>query len=82
MHPFLVAGALSFATGLAFVIFRKPIGITFCKVGKGIFRNSPYRGFFPFESIYDEEKGPRNICFMGVLFMLQSPVFVLFGFLF
>ena len=76
MNPFFLAGALSFATGLGVVLFRKPIGMVFCKAGKKVFKNSP------FESLYNEDNASRNLCIMGGAFMLQSPVFVLVGWFF
>ena len=71
--------------GLLFVIFPKPIGVGFCRLGKrtwkgheddlaGKARQEMQRAF-PAFSPYDEAKAPKTFRFLGVVFLLQAVVF-------
>lgn len=63
------------------IIFNKPIGINFCKIGKLIFNLKINKKISPFgneiiEYIYDEKKAPRIMKIMGIVTLIQGFLFI------
>jgi len=68
--------------GILLIIFNKPIGINFCKIGKSIFNLKTSKRINPFgtkitEYVYDEKKAPRIMKFIGIVIIVQGGLFVL-----
>jgi len=81
----LYGGIGSLVVGLLFVIFPKPIGVGFCRIGKfvwkgheddlaGKLRQEMKKAFPAFSPDYDEAKAPKRTRFLGVVFLIQAVV--------
>jgi hypothetical protein len=51
--------------GLIIVVFRHPVAVGFCRIGKRLFKNSPKHLRTRAEEIYNEEKAPPIIGILG-----------------
>ena len=75
MIELYIVGTIILIIGILMIVFRKSWGVGFCRLGKSIFKNSPYKEWFPIDSVYDEAKGPDKFLFLGIINIIQSPIF-------
>jgi hypothetical protein len=86
--PELYGGIGSLVVGLLFVVFPKPIGVGFCRIGKWTWKgheddvfgkvSQEFGKAIPFlsrEKIYNEAEAPRIFRFLGIVFLIQAVVF-------
>jgi hypothetical protein len=86
--PELYGGIGSLVVGVLFVVFPKPIGVGFSRLGQSIWKRHEddavgqirreFQKAFPFFSldrIYDEKRAPMIFRFLGVVFLIQAVVF-------
>jgi len=66
--------------GTIMTIFRRAVGIGFCKIGKRIWDNTDFAlSSDMIEDIaktYDEQKAPKAFLIIGIVFALQGVVFI------
>jgi hypothetical protein len=88
--PELYGGIGSLVIGLLFVVFPKPIGVGFTRIGKSIWerhekkcgddlitkmRRETRKAFPAFSPDYDEAKAPKTFRLLGIVFLIQAAVF-------
>jgi len=82
----LYGGIGSLVVGLLFILFPKPIGFGFCRIGQwtwkgheddlaGKIMQEMSRAFPKFSPDYDKTKAPKTFRFLGVIFLIQAVVF-------
>jgi len=88
--PELYGGIGSLAVGVLFVVFPKPIGVVFSRLGQSIWkrhendavgriRREFQKGlpFYSLDRIYYEKRAPTILRFLGVVFLIQAVVFLI-----
>jgi hypothetical protein len=79
--PELYGGIGSLVVGLLCVVFPKPIGIGFRRIGKWTWKgheNDVFGKAIPFLSrkkIYNETEAPKIFRLLGIVFLIQAVVF-------
>lgn len=80
MDALIIVGFVNVAIGIIMVVFRNSLGVCVCKLGKSIFKSSPFNVQDMIESVYDEKKAPKVFLFLGIVFIIQSSVFFIAGY--
>jgi len=76
MSKMHIVGTIFFALGILMAVFSRPFGIGFCKIGKLIWKDNPFKVPSRFtDIIYDEKRVPRIMLFLGIVFALQGVLF-------
>lgn len=75
MKELYLMGCVFFVLGVLMIVFRRPWGVWFCRLGKWTFRNSPYPEMADGD-VYDEEKMPGRFLLLGIGLILEGPVFL------
>ena len=80
MNEIQTFSGISILTGIIMVIFNKPVGIAFCKIGKHVHQSNPIKEMRQLtDKIYDENKGPKNCLMLGIVFIIQGLIFFFAG---
>ncbi len=70
-----IAGMIFFALGILMLVFRRPFGIIFCKIGKRTWKDNPLGVPSRFtDFLYDEKNGPRIMLFLGIVSAIQGAI--------
>ncbi len=82
MKELYIASIITVITGVLMMIFRKPWGVAFCRLGKASFRlGGRFARSFPYEQYYDEAKAPASFKLMGIVFILTGLGFAVIAWL-
>jgi hypothetical protein len=75
--PELYGGIGSLIVGVLFVVFPKPIGVVFSRIGRSIWKGHEGEFFSleRIETIYDENRAPKKFRILGIVFLIQAVVF-------
>lgn len=76
MEEMPMIGTIFLVVGILMAIFRRAIGVAFCKLGKQTWKNNPFG--IPAEytdRLYDERKAPGIMLLMGVVFAAEGFLF-------
>jgi hypothetical protein len=77
---FIVVPLLLIIAGILCLIFQRPIGIAFCRLGKGIWKVSTF-GFTDMRWFYPEDKAPGIFRIFGIALVLFGMVLLTIGIL-
>jgi hypothetical protein len=88
MKELQIVSIIFLLIGILMVLFRRSLGVIFCKTGTRIFKSSSplmkkcieMSPINP-EAIYDEKRAPFIMMFLGIVNILQSPVFLILSFI-
>lgn len=63
----LLFGLVNITLGLLMVIFRRPFGVAFCRMGKWCWKGAPFEVFSKqrIEKMYDEAAAPNRFFILG-----------------
>ena len=67
-----LVGTILMVVGLLCALFRKTVGIAFCRFGKKSWENSPFGLSKAIESTYDEKFAPWFFLFLGVVLIAMG----------
>lgn len=79
-----LTGCLSFIAGTLMIVFRRAGGIAFCRFGRSSLGDRNLWGLWfqrQIDEAYDEAAAPRRFFWIGIVFIAQSPVFFVSGYL-
>jgi uncharacterized membrane protein HdeD (DUF308 family) len=70
-----LVGAILILAGIYCALFKKTVGIAFCRFGKKSWKDSPFGLSKIIESTYDEQTAPWFFIFLGVVLVAMGVLF-------
>jgi hypothetical protein len=71
-----MTGTILIAWGILMAVFRRPLGILFSTTGKRLWEEDWLKAPSQFtEGVFDGEKAPRRIMFLGLVFVMVGAIF-------
>ncbi len=81
MDPLVWCGPVLVVVGMLMAIFRKPVGVGFCKLGKAVWRCATF-GLFDMASLYNEREAPQIMLLLGMCNIATGMILLVFAILF